>query len=256
MWPIASNCGETKCWGLCYFPGKTRWHLLGHERGCACTCEGPSNILQQNDFPAATWCQAMTTALQEGREKGSLVCTTGKKLLSPHGLGKGAWRHHPLRSATAVVWERSIHNIAAAEQIFWPHHPPVGPHRVEREEVLQQGDLEMMLKRWLVFNFTKPIAIPKPVIQGCAHCFAHFLVSHSFLPIAWHQALQPQLLSIHLSQLKMPGHGNLQMWRHSYMTFFRPPSADIPREWPWWGNAFWADPGRLDGNFELKATAS
>ena len=43
---------------------------------------------------------------------------------------------------------------------------------------------KMVLKRLLVFNFTKPIAIPKPVVQGCAHCFAHFLVSHPLLRIA------------------------------------------------------------------------
>ena len=50
------------------------------------------------------------------------------------------------------------------------------------KKFLQQGDVEMMLKRLLVFNFTKPIAIPKPVVQRCAHCFAHFLVSHPLLP--------------------------------------------------------------------------
>ena len=41
------------------------------------------------------------------------------------------------------------------------------------KKFLQQGDVEMMLKRLLVFNFTKPIVICKPVVQGCGHCFGH-----------------------------------------------------------------------------------
>ena len=50
------------------------------------------------------------------------------------------------------------------------------------KKFLQQGDVDMMLKRLLVFNFTKPIQIPKHVIQGCGHCFRPFPVAahHSF----------------------------------------------------------------------------
>ena len=47
------------------------------------------------------------------------------------------------------------------------------------KKFLQQGDVEMMLKRLLVFNFTKPIVIPKPVVQGCGHCFASLLLEEA-----------------------------------------------------------------------------
>lgn len=47
---------------------------------------------------------------------------------------------------------------------------------------LQQGDVDMMLKRLLIFKFTKPIALPKNVVQGCGPCFAAFLLGHGVVP--------------------------------------------------------------------------
>ena len=41
---------------------------------------------------------------------------------------------------------------------------------------LQQGDLDMMLKRLVVFQFAKQISIPKAVVEGCASCFAKFIL--------------------------------------------------------------------------------
>ena len=221
------------------FQGKTRWHLLEHARTCACTCDGAwagyaQTILQQNDIPAATWCQAMTTALQEGRAKGSLVCHAGLhgnegksfllrpllKVFGPEGVfvAPPARSSFPLmgleRARLALLddWRFNEEIIPYALQLLWfegapfiisrPQNQFSGHLRYAKDDpvfittlqsdltelkgkkFLQQGDVEMMLKRLLVFNFTKPIAIPKPVVQGCAHCFAHFLVSHTLLPIA------------------------------------------------------------------------
>lgn len=221
------------------FQGKTRWHLLEHAHSCACTCGGAwagyaQTILQQNDIPVATWCQAMTTALQEGRAKGSLVCHAGLhgnegksfllrpllKVFGPEGVfvAPPARSSFPLmgleRARLALLddWRFNEDIIPYALQLLWfegapfiisrPQNQFSGHLRYAKDDpvfittlqsdltelkgkkFLQQGDVEMMLKRLLVFNFTKPIAIPKPVVQGCAHCFAHFLVSHPLLPIA------------------------------------------------------------------------
>ena len=42
---------------------------------------------------------------------------------------------------------------------------------------LKKGDVDMMLKRLLVFKFTKKISIPKTVAAGCPCCFAKFLLA-------------------------------------------------------------------------------
>ena len=64
------------------FQAKTRWQVLQDAQDNACTCNGAwaghaQQILQQNGIQEAQWCQAMATALKDGRAKGALVCHAG-----------------------------------------------------------------------------------------------------------------------------------------------------------------------------------
>ena len=51
------------------------------------------------------------------------------------------------------------------------------------KKFLQQGDVDMMLKRLLVFSFSKPISIPKATVQGCASCFAQLVLDNGMPPL-------------------------------------------------------------------------
>ncbi|CAK9016992.1 SAM domain-containing protein (Fragment), partial [Durusdinium trenchii] len=153
--------------GFITFQTKTRWQVLQDALSSACTCEGAwagyaQRILQQNDIPVAAWCQAMTAALQGGRAKGNLV------------------RHAVLHGNESKGLEKA--RLALLDD--WRFNEDVTTLSADLTELkgkkfLQQGDVEMMLKRLLVFNFTKPIVIPKPVVQGCGHCFASLLLEEA-----------------------------------------------------------------------------
>ena len=215
------------------FQAKTRWQVLQDAQDNACTCNGAwaghaQQILQQNGIQEAQWCQAMATALKDGRAKGALVCHAGLhgnegksflfrpllKVFGPDAVfvappSKSSFPLMGLEKARLAFlddWRFNEDVIPYALQLLWfegapfiisrPQNQFSGHLRYSKDDpvfittlsaditelkgkkFLQQGDVDMMLKRLLVFNFTKPIQIPKHVIQGCGHCFAHFLLRH------------------------------------------------------------------------------
>eukprot|EP00435_Cladocopium_sp_Y103_P010551 s1908_g2.t1 len=180
------------------FQSKTRWQVLQDAQHNACTCDGAwaghaQKILQQNDIQEAQWCQAMATALKDGRAKGALVCHAGL-----HGNEGKSFLFRPLLK---VFGPDAVFVAPPSKSSF----PLMGLEKArlaflddwrfneDGKKFLQQGDVDMMLKRLLVFNFTKPIQIPKHVIPGCSHCFAHFLLRHITAPpaVVAHPASQP-----------------------------------------------------------------
>lgn len=216
------------------FQSKTRWQVLMDALQTACTCDGlwaghARQILQQNGILVPTWCQAMATALKDGRAKGALVCHAGlhgnegksfllKPLLKVYGA-EGVFVAPPSKSAFPLMglekarmallddWRFNEDVIPYSLQLLWfegapfiisrPQNQFSGHLRYSKDDpvfittlatdltqlkgkkFLQQGDVDMMLKRLFVFNFTKPIVIPKSVIPGCGHCFAQFLCTHA-----------------------------------------------------------------------------
>lgn len=219
------------------FHNKSRWQVLQDALSSPCACEGAwtayaRQVLQQNDIPAATWCQAVNVALQEGRAKGSLVCHAGlrgnegksfllRPLLKVFG-STGVFVAPPAKSSFPLMglekarmawlddWRFNEDVIPYAVQLLWFEGAPFVIARPQNQfsghlrhakddpvfittlqaditqlkgkKFLQQGDVDMMLKRLLVFNFMKPISIPKRVVEGCAHCFANFLLNDSASP--------------------------------------------------------------------------
>eukprot|EP00438_Fugacium_kawagutii_P001793 Skav235972 [mRNA] locus=scaffold592:191605:193317:+ [translate_table: standard] len=219
------------------FHNKSRWQVLQDALSTPCACAGAwtehaRRILRQNDIPTASWCQAVTMALQEGRAKGSLVCHAGlhgnegksflfRPLLKVFGAA-GVFVAPPAKSSFPLMglekarlawlddWRFNEDVVPYAVQLLWfegapfiiarPQNQFSGHLRYSKDDpvfittlqaditqlkgkkFLQQGDVDMMLKRLLVFNFTKPITIAKNIVEGCAHCFANFLVTDSCPP--------------------------------------------------------------------------
>ncbi|MEM1009295.1 MAG: SAM domain-containing protein [Myxococcota bacterium] len=222
------------------FQRKSRFEVVQEAVTGPCTCQGEwagcaRQILRQNDISESSWCEAVATALREGRAKGTLVCHAGLhgnegksfllrpllRLFGPDGCfvappSKSAFPLLGLEKARLALlddWRFNDDIIPYSLQLLWfegapfvisrPQNHFAGHLRyckddpvfittllsdlteVKAKKGLQQGDVDMMMKRLLVFQFTRPISLPKNVVYGCGPCFAQFVLGNAAPAPAW-----------------------------------------------------------------------
>ena len=208
---------------------KSRTQLLEAAAAQDCNCQGrwrnsAMELFAANAIAPEEWCQAMMTAMKQGRSKGNLVCHAGREgnegksflfqpLAGVFGADKvfgtppkSAFPLLDLENARVVLlddWRFNESIISYNLQLLWfegkpivisrPQNMHAGHLRYTKDDPvfittletdihalkgkLQQGDIDMMLKRLRVFRFHRKLERPDATIPPCSCCFSKLVLT-------------------------------------------------------------------------------